>query len=127
MHFTGISAIAIAVLSSTGLAAPAYEVWPPAATIQISNDHSGAHANVAVPADGVTRSVQELWGHTPVNFEGKVFGSSAQLIAFEQTTVCTFSEEPHLHSALTASRNWIQLGKPVVDLCFATVVCERNA
>ncbi|KAJ5112914.1 hypothetical protein N7456_001448 [Penicillium angulare] len=127
MQFTGISAIAIALLSSTGLAAPAYEAWPPAATIQISNDQSGAHANVAVPADGVTRSVQELWGNTPVNFEGKVFGSSAQLVAFEQTTVCTFSEEPNLHTSLTAGRTWIQLGKPVADLCWATVVCQSYA
>ncbi|KAJ5667588.1 hypothetical protein N7507_003452 [Penicillium longicatenatum] len=113
------------LFAATGLAAPTN--GPPAytATIQLANDQSGANANAVIPVDGVKRPVQELWGHTSLAKHGLVFASSAQLTAFEQTTVCTFTEElHHLTASLDAEDTYVTLGKPVVDLCSAYVVCE---
>ncbi|KAJ5937042.1 hypothetical protein N7466_003492 [Penicillium verhagenii] len=123
MHFT--TTFLISALASTGLAAPTN--GPPAhtATIQLANEHTGANANVIIPVDGVKRPVQELWGHTTVANHGLVFASSAQLTAFEETTVCTFTEEKRdLEVALDSEETYAELGKPVVDLCAAWVVCE---
>ncbi|KAJ6088236.1 hypothetical protein N7486_009497 [Penicillium sp. IBT 16267x] len=126
MQFTTTTtALIFSLLSSTGLAVPAK--GPPAhtATIQLANDQSGANANVVIPVDGVKRPVQGLWGHTSLAQHGLVFASSAQLTAFEQTTVCTFTEElHHLTASLNAKDTFVTLGKPVIDLCSAYVVCE---
>lgn len=129
MHFTGITTLAFTLLSSTGLAAPAIGPWGPTttiptATIQIANEQSGANANAVIPVDGVKRPVQELWHDTSVAHNGLVYGTSAQLVQFDQTTVCTFFEEPRLSASLTAEKTYVTLGKPVIDLCFAYVVCE---
>ncbi|KAJ5901390.1 hypothetical protein N7504_007384 [Penicillium tannophilum] len=124
MQITTATALVFSLLSSTGLAAPK---GPPAytATIQLANDQSGANANVVIPVDGVKRPVQELWGHTSLAQHGLVFASSAQLTVIEQTTVCTFTEElHHLTASLNAEDTYVTLGKPVVDLCSAYVVCE---
>lgn len=124
MQFTNAAALACALLSSISLAAPAEGAWKTTATIQLANDQSGANANVAVPVDGVKRSVQELWGHTSVAKNGLVFASSTQLVAFQQTTVCTITEEPRVHVTLDAQKTWASFGGGVVDLCSAYVVCK---
>ncbi|KAJ5109971.1 hypothetical protein N7532_002616 [Penicillium argentinense] len=123
MQFTSTAALACALFSSIGFAAPS-EHWATTATIQLANDQSGANANVAVPVDGVKRSVQELWGHTSVAHNGLVFASSAQLTAFQQTTVCKIIQEPRIHVTLDAEKTWVSFGGGVVDLCAAYVVCE---
>ncbi|KAJ5768767.1 hypothetical protein N7520_003326 [Penicillium odoratum] len=117
-----ISTTFIFSLLASALAAPTK--GPHTATIQLANDHSGANADIIIPVDGVKRPVQELWGHTAVAEHGLVFASSAQLTATEQTTVCKFIEEKHPITTLDAERTWVSLGKPVVDLCSAWVVCE---
>ncbi|CAI7651676.1 unnamed protein product [Penicillium manginii] len=124
MQFTNAAALACALFSSISLAAPAEGAWRTTATIQLANDQSGANANVAVPVDGVKRPVQELWGHTAVAKHGLVFASSAQLVAFQQTTVCTITQEPRIHVTLDAEKTWASIGGGVVDLCAAYVVCE---
>jgi hypothetical protein len=126
MQLINASALACALLSASGLAYPNAGGWKTTATIQLANDQSGANANVAVPVDGVKRSVEELWGHTAVAQHGLVFASSAQLTAFDQTTVCTITEEPHLSVTLDAEKTWVSLGGHghPVDLCSAFVVCE---
>ena len=124
MHFTEIAALALAYLSTSVVAAPTPDATRAfIATIQLSNEQSGAYADVTIPVDGVKRPVQELWGQTAVASDGFVFASSAQLTAFEQTTVCTFIEEPRLSATLDAEKTWTFLGEPVVDLCAAYVVC----
>ncbi|KAJ5587988.1 uncharacterized protein N7459_003753 [Penicillium hispanicum] len=129
MHFTNTAALALAFLSTSVFAAPT--PTPQAgreitATIQLANEESGAYADVTLPVDGVKRPVQELWGHTAVAQHGLVFASSAQLTAFEQTTVCTFTEEPRLSATVDADKTWTSLGGSVVELCdaFVTCVCE---
>ncbi|KAJ5376546.1 hypothetical protein N7509_013432 [Penicillium cosmopolitanum] len=94
-----------------------------ALAFQLANDQSGANSNVAVPVDGKKRPVQELWGHTAVAKHGLVFASSAQLVAFQQTTVCTITEEPRVDVTLDAKKTWASFGG-VVDLCAAYIVCK---
>ncbi|KAJ5368031.1 uncharacterized protein N7496_007791 [Penicillium cataractarum] len=127
MHFSNAAALASALFSTIAYAAPAAEFgWKPlTATVQLANDQSGANANVVIPIDGVKRPVQELWGNTAVAHNGLVFASSAQLTAYQQTTVCTITEEkPHLSATLDAERTSVSLGRPIVDLCSAYIVCE---
>lgn len=122
MQFTNIAALALGLFASSGLATP--PSWVKPATIQLANEQSGANANVAVPVDGVKRPVQELWGHTAVAHEGLVFASSAMLTAFQQTTVCEFTEEPLLDAKLNAEKTYTSFGGGVKDLCAAYVVCK---
>lgn len=129
MLFSKTAALASALFSSIAFAAPppsppSEAGWSTTATLQLSNDHSGAHAEVAIPIDGVKRPIQELYENTAVARHGLVFASSAQLVEFEQTTSCTIEEEGHLSETLDAENTWVSLGKPVVDLCSAWVVCE---
>lgn len=121
------AAFAFAIFSVPGEAAPSPgPVWSSTATIQLANDHSGANADVAIPVDGVTRSIEELWGHTSIARNGLVFASSAQLVAFSQTVVCTITDDhPHVRATLDAEKTWVSLGGGrVVDLCSAHVVCR---
>ncbi|KAJ5895855.1 uncharacterized protein N7473_005254 [Penicillium subrubescens] len=127
MLFSNAAALTSALFSTIAFAAPAAEFgWKPlTATVQLANDQYGANANVIIPVDGVKRPVQELWGNTAVAHNGLVFASSAQLTAFQQTTVCTITEEKHhLDASLDAEITWVSLGKPIVDLCSAYIVCE---
>ncbi|KAJ5338202.1 hypothetical protein N7541_010187 [Penicillium brevicompactum] len=125
MQLINVSALACALLSAAGLASPAPPAtWKTAATVQLANDHSGANANVAVPLDGVKRPIQELWGHTAVAQHGLVFASSAQLTAFDQTTVCKITEESGVIATLTAEKTWVSVGGHVEDLCSAYIECE---
>lgn len=127
MHFSNAAALTSALFSTIAFAAPSSEFgWTPlTATVQLANDQSGDYANVVIPVDGVKRPVQELWGNTAVAHNGLVFASTAQLTAFQQTTVCTITEErPYLDASLGAERTSVSLGQPVVDLCSAYIVCE---
>ncbi|OQD73719.1 hypothetical protein PENDEC_c014G05587 [Penicillium decumbens] len=120
MQFTNIAAVTLGLLASSSLAAP---FWVKPASVQLVNEQSGANANVQVPVDGVKRPVQELWGHSAVAREGLVFASSAMLTAFQQTTVCKFTEEPRLGVTLDAENTYNSFGG-VKDLCAAYVVCK---
>ena len=120
-----ISTIILAcALSSVALSAPVEAPWATTATIQLANDQSGRNANVSVPIDGVYRPVQELWGNTAVAQNGLVFASSAQLTAFDKTTVCRIIQEPFIDVNLDAQRTWASATGGVVDLCAAYIVCE---
>ncbi|OOQ85161.1 hypothetical protein PEBR_27097 [Penicillium brasilianum] len=126
MHFSNAAALTSALFSTIAFAAPAAEFgWTPlTATVQLANDQTGANANVVIPIDGVKRPVQELWGNTAVAYNGLVFASSAQLTGFQQTTVCTITQEwPNLIASLDAEITSLSLGRPV-DLCSAYIVCE---
>lgn len=125
MQFINVSALACALLSVSGLASPTPQAgWKTEATVQLANDQTGAYANVAVPIDGVKRPIQELWGNTAVGENGLVFASSSQLTAFDQTTVCTITEESGLIATLTAEKTWVSVGGQVEDLCAAFIECE---
>lgn len=128
MRFTTTAvALAFTLFSVSGGAAPTpASAYGSTATIQLANDQSGANINVAVPVDGVTRFVEELWGRTSIAQNGLVFASTAQLIAFSQTVVCTFTyDNPSLSATLNAETTWVSFGGGrVVDLCSAQVVCK---
>lgn len=127
MHFSNAAALTSALFSTIAFAAPSAESgWKPlTATLQLANDQSGTSANVIIPVDGVKRPVQELWGNTAVAHNGLVFASSVQLTDFQETTVCTITEEKHqLEASIDAEETWVSLGRPVVDLCSAYIVCK---
>ncbi|CAI7603145.1 unnamed protein product [Penicillium bialowiezense] len=122
MQLINASALACALFSVAGLATPTPQAaWKTEATVQLANDQSGANANVAVPIDGVKRPIQELWGHTAVAKTGLVFASSAMLTAFDETTVCTITEESGVIATLTAEKTWRSVGGQVEDLCSAFI------
>ncbi|KAE8362646.1 hypothetical protein BDV27DRAFT_159530 [Aspergillus caelatus] len=78
-------------------------------SVQLSNDQSGANANVDVPTDGNRRSVQALWGHTSVSTNGVVTATSAQLTRFQQSTHCEITQQPNVDAKLDAQRTWVSL------------------
>ncbi|GLI76943.1 hypothetical protein PoHVEF18_005225 [Penicillium ochrochloron] len=55
-------------------------------TIQLANDQSGANANEAIPADGMKYVVRDYWGHSVLSEGGKIYATSAQLTAFQEST-----------------------------------------
>lgn len=124
MKITGTTAFLLACLSTAALANPS-QSKPNTATIQLANDQSGANANVAIPEDGTKYSIKSLWGKTAVAKNGVVYATSAQLVAFQQDTVCKIFGDGNLNVDLDARRTWAQLnGGKVVDLDHAYVVCH---
>lgn len=126
MQFTNAVSLALTLFSASGLAAPTPQsAWGTTATIQLANDQSGAYADVAVPVDAVKRPVQELFGQTSIAEDGLVFASSAQLVDFEQTVVCTITDDwPYLSTTLEAEGLYASLGDGrAVDLCAAQIMC----
>lgn len=118
MKIPGLAVFVLSYLSTTALA-DTNKV-----TIQLANDQSGANANVAVPTDGHKRSIKSLWGHTAVAKGGNVYASSAQLVAFQQDTVCEIFGD-NLHAELNARQTWVSLaGGKVINLDHAYVVCD---
>lgn len=128
MQFINVAAVASA-LFSVAFAAPAAELgWKPqTATVQLANEQSGASANVVIPIDGISRPVQELWSHTAISAEhhGLVFASSAQLTTFQQSTVCTITEDSHhVDAKLDAEKTWVSFGDAPIELCAALITCH---
>lgn len=95
-------------------------------TIQLANDQSGANVNEAIPADGKKYVVRDYWGHSVLSEGGKIYATSAQLTAFQQSTVCII-EGSHVDVRLDSRKTWTFLaGGPVVDLSDATVSCRDS-
>lgn len=90
-------------------------------TIQLANNQSGANVNEAIPADGKKNGVRDYWGHSVLSEGGRIYATSAQLTAFQQSTVCII-EGSHVDVQLDSRKTWTFLsGGPVVDLSDATV------
>ncbi|KAF1850420.1 uncharacterized protein K460DRAFT_301447 [Cucurbitaria berberidis CBS 394.84] len=86
MKFT-IAAAATTLALATGISAlpaPASQI-----TIRIFNDQSGANAEATVPVDNVPRNVVDLFRSTAIDSAGNIFGTSAQLTKFSDTSKCT--------------------------------------
>ncbi|KAE8332161.1 hypothetical protein BDV39DRAFT_167411 [Aspergillus sergii] len=115
--------VAFGLLATTSVMANPVNVQ--SVTVQLANDQSGANANVDIPADGNSRSVQALWGKTSVSTNGIVSASSAQLNKFQQTTHCQITQHPNVNAELDAQRTWTQFGQgKVVQLSHAFIVCK---
>ncbi|KAJ5769920.1 uncharacterized protein N7511_001971 [Penicillium nucicola] len=120
-----VSGLAVFVLSYLSTAALADPNSGQTVTVQLSNDQSGANANAAVPADGQKHSVESIWGHTSVAKDGCIYVSSAQLVAFQQNTVCVLFGEGD-HAILTSRQTWVSLkGGKVVNLKDSWIVCDN--
>ncbi|RAH65271.1 uncharacterized protein BO66DRAFT_405727 [Aspergillus aculeatinus CBS 121060] len=124
---TIIASILIAAVS----AAPApvdIEARVNSVTVSLANDQSGANAGVPIPGDGVTRSIQTLYGGTSVGSSGKVLASSAQLTNFAQWSSCNIVNGGRSIAYLNSQRTFADLdGNPnaatPVDLSGATITC----
>jgi hypothetical protein len=94
-------------------------------TLQLSNDYTGAYADINIPADGVSRSVATLYANTPIIENGTPVATSAMLTSFQQGTTCTLSQNPDLSVTLTAEDTWASLDKGAqFSLSSATVACS---
>jgi hypothetical protein len=94
-------------------------------TLQLSNDYTGAYADINIPADGVSRSVATLYANTPIIENGTPVATSAMLTSFQQDTTCTLSQNPDLSVTLTAEDTWASLDKGAqFSLGSASVVCS---
>lgn len=60
-------------------------------TIRIFNDQSGANAEASIPADGVPRTIPNLFRGKAIDSNGDIFGSSAQLVKFSDSTKCSLT------------------------------------
>ncbi|KAJ5910705.1 uncharacterized protein N7473_000008 [Penicillium subrubescens] len=95
-------------------------------TIQLANDQSGANINEAIPGNGKKYGVRDYWGHSVLSEGGRIYATSAQLTAFQQSTVCII-EGSHVDTQLDSRKTWTFLaGGPVVDLSDATVSCRGS-
>ncbi|PYH83594.1 hypothetical protein BO82DRAFT_400354 [Aspergillus uvarum CBS 121591] len=124
---TIIASVLIAAVS----AAPApvdIEARVNSVTVSFANDQSGANAGVSIPGDGVTRSIQTLYGGTAVGSSGTVLASSAQLTNFSQWSSCNIVNGGKSIAYLNSQRTFADLdGNPnaviPVDLNGATITC----
>ncbi|KAJ5895446.1 hypothetical protein N7495_007137 [Penicillium taxi] len=116
MHFSSLAIISCVLPS----------VFAATATVQLANDQSGANANVAVPVDGSKKLVKALWGSSSVASGGIVFASSAQLVAFEPNTICTFTDNPSLKVSLDTKKTWASFS-PTYFSDLATVSCVSSS
>ncbi|KAJ5894230.1 hypothetical protein N7495_005921 [Penicillium taxi] len=120
-YFSSLSTVSC-VSSSVSTTSKAHS--PTDATVQLSNDQTGANANINIPVDGQKYAVQELWGSSALAPKGLVFASSAQLVAFGQNTVCTFTRDSET-LLLNAQTTWGSFGS-VMDLCGAEISCKSK-
>ncbi|KAL1642020.1 hypothetical protein SLS61_009866 [Didymella pomorum] len=60
-------------------------------TIRIFNDQAGANAEASVLADGVPRSIPDLFRGKAIDNNGDIFGTSAQLVRFSDSTKCSLT------------------------------------
>ncbi|KAJ5895514.1 hypothetical protein N7495_007205 [Penicillium taxi] len=127
MHFSSL-AILSCVASSSVLASP--QASPIlTATVQLVNRNSGASVNVVIPMNGVEYDVQTLWKNTAVDNapDGTVFASNAQLVAFKQNTICTFTEQSIVKGKpLDAQTTWIEFASKPVDMCGSKLTCKST-
>ncbi|KAH9868116.1 hypothetical protein J1614_007188 [Plenodomus biglobosus] len=85
MKFT--VALASTILAfSTGIQALPSPI--PQITIRIYNDQTGANADATVPADNTPRNIVDLFRGSAIDSAGNIFGTSAQLTAFTDSTKC---------------------------------------
>ncbi|OGM49325.1 hypothetical protein ABOM_003586 [Aspergillus bombycis] len=96
-------------------------------TVQLSNEQSGANANVDIPTDGNQRSIQSLWGHTDVTVKGVVTASSAQFNKFQQTSHCKIVQQPDVNAELNAQQTWVSLNQgKLVQLSHGHIRCWES-
>ncbi|KAJ6107710.1 hypothetical protein N7523_009033 [Penicillium sp. IBT 18751x] len=109
-------------------AVPAFAQWgnPQTVTIKLANDHTGAWANEAIPADGKSYPVNAFWASSALSQNGGVSATSAELNAYGQNAHCNI-QCPRGTLALNAQTTYVsfEYGK-VVNLNDATVSCQAT-
>jgi hypothetical protein len=86
MQFTiNIATMVLALTTAvTAIPSPILQI-----TLRIYNDQSGANAEASIPADGTPYHLSGLFAGSAVDSgAGNIFGSSAQLTKFQDTTKC---------------------------------------
>jgi len=88
MKFSSIIASTILAFASSSTAIPSPI---PQITIRIFNDMTGANAEATIPADGIPRSIPDLFRGTSIDSKDGIIGTSAQLTKFSDTTKCSLT------------------------------------
>lgn len=107
-------------------AVPAFAQWgnPQTVTIKLANDHTGAWANEAIPADGKSYPINAFWGNTALSQNGGVSATNAELNAYGQNAHCNI-ECVRGALALNAQTTYLSFENgQVVNLRDATVSCQ---
>ncbi|KAA8651142.1 hypothetical protein EYZ11_009427 [Aspergillus tanneri] len=103
------TAFIYSLLAASVTAVPLETQPPKQVTVALSNDQSGAYAGVAFAADGTDRGIPALYKGTPVDKEGNILASSAQLTAFPQTIKCVIKNNGVPIATLTAQNTYANL------------------
>lgn len=86
MQFTATIATIVLALTTSAAAIPSPI---PQITLRISNDQTGANAETTIPADGTPYNLPSLFTGSAIDSgNGNIFGTSAQLTKFQDTTKC---------------------------------------
>ncbi|KAF7591412.1 hypothetical protein BBP40_001573 [Aspergillus hancockii] len=128
MKILSTTTLALALLAPAISADPAGGKAVDTVTVQLANDQSGANAGRTIPADGVKHSIVDLYGKTSVGDNGVVRATSAQLVKFQENTVCKISQkQPAVDVTLNSRQTWKSLqGGATVKLQDATLECRKT-
>jgi hypothetical protein len=95
---------AISLFAATAFAQPA----PATVTLQLANDFTGANIGKVIPADGSRHQISEFFAGSPVDSNGDILASSAQLTAFPTHVQCAIFKDK-LITVLTPERTYADL------------------
>lgn len=123
MKPTSIVALAVTFLTTPIFAAPVNEARSDTVRFQLSNDRSGANANVRIRTDGNWRDVHSLWADTDLPVDGNVLATTAMLTASFWDAECTLKGD-QVEATLNVRNTWASLNdRKVVNLNGAQVAC----
>ncbi|ORY18563.1 hypothetical protein BCR34DRAFT_473210 [Clohesyomyces aquaticus] len=132
MQFT--LALVAAIFASAISAAPALQARDTYPTVKISlyNDQSGRMATVEVVSDGHANMLTDLFKGTPVDDNGAIKATSAQLVKSTQKTRCFFQNYNDIINMSGADHPFVDLdGNPAVaivrDMSGFNLQCSERA
>lgn len=98
----------------------------PIVNLQITNDLTSSYASQSIPSDGRQYPVNIYWAGTALSYNGQIFATSAQLIAFQQNTLCDIQFR-NKDIQLGPKKTWVSLAEGLaVDLQDALVSCREE-
>ncbi|KAE8156853.1 hypothetical protein BDV40DRAFT_67311 [Aspergillus tamarii] len=125
MKITTSVGLLFAFLTTSASATPFFYGWSDSVTLQLSNDWSGANAKASVATDGKPHSIQELFGDSDLEKDGKIFATSAQLTKFHQNICRVLQRDPRIEVTLDDKHTWSFLDRGAwVDVHDGVVICD---
>ncbi|KAF2251312.1 hypothetical protein BU26DRAFT_518004 [Trematosphaeria pertusa] len=110
MQFT--LALAAAIFASAISAAPAMQsrdtVYP-LIKVSVMNDQTGRFATVEIPGDGHAHALPDLFRDSPIDQDGAIMATSAQLISYTPLTHCFFQNVNDIINMYGKGQNYVDL------------------